>query len=535
MKLQSAANTTRVTRIVLVFVLLFAVLFFFTAHEGLYYSDDVQYSAFAGRLLNGSFDITQDGHTFIHRPTVYVPTAIAYAIFGVNYITYSLWTLLCTLGCIVLTYKAAHQKGLNPAFAAVFLGLTFYFLYFINFLYPDNMVAFFTLVAATVYYRLYRGDNRRVLFKALVFTSSLFIAGLAKETAVVVLPFFALCAARDVIGRKENTKFWAYAALFGLLLLSVYFGWYYLETGDAFYRVSEMETANLSYDNYVTNPSRSYAKRLLWGPVEALLGTGAFMLVVFLIGGGSGLTEAEKRKKLYWSLLFIVSYLTLCFSSTSLQVYNPIKLDARMYNLVIPPLAIAASFGLQKKVQEIRYTLFYTFAFAAIALYLRNSVGAVHGLLALYFAAHTAWLYFRKHSRLPVAYTALAAITFCLLIRPVYFMLKEKTLHYPEHLALFDKLQQLTAQRTKVQVILPHYLYKSTGYFTDYKKVNKLQFYDYSNSIPPGRRGQQLLLLNRSLGTNPSFTEDGPYEQLLEHIAQKPPLWKQGPLELYEL
>ncbi|MCX2739239.1 ArnT family glycosyltransferase [Pontibacter anaerobius] len=393
-KYKSTSETIFKARHLLVLMLVFAVIYFLGAHEGIYYSDDLAYSEFAGRLVNGTFDVTDNGHTFIHRPTVFVPISILYHLFGVNILTYSFWPFLCTIGCIYITYKVAHQHDLNAAVASVFLAFTFYFIYFINFLYPDNIVAFFVLIAASTYFSVLYGENNKHLFKAIVFTTSLFLAGLTKETAVVVLPFFMYHAIRAFMKRSALQKFWVYSLVTGLVLLLSYFTWYYIETGDPFYRISEMEKANMVYDNYLNNPSKSYFPRLTVAPIEVLISTGSFITLIFLLGGEKMLEDTDLKKKYYWLFLFLTAYLTLNFSSTSLSVYNPIKLDARMFNLVLPALAISASYGFNKKLNSIKFTLAYTLIFSLTAIYLTNKVGVIYGLLALYFAAHAAWLYF---------------------------------------------------------------------------------------------------------------------------------------------
>lgn len=484
-------------------------------------------------LLNGTFDITHNGHIFIHRPSVYVPTAVLYYIFGVNYINYSLWPFLCTLGCITLAYKAAHHNKLNAGFAAVFLGFTFYFVYFINFLYPDNIVAFFWLVAATIYFSIYNGDKTRLLLKGIVFTCSLFIAGLAKETALIFLPVFLFFAIRDIFQKDYKPRFWLYSLVTGILLLLVYFGWYYAATGNPFYRIHEMERAILVYDNYVTNTSKSYFRRLVCGPIDALVGTGAFIIVVFSVGGNRLLKGEEIKNKRFWFLLFLTSYLILCFSSTSLKVYNPIRLDARMYNLVIPPLAIAASYGFQKKLSNIKFCLAYTVTFTLAAFYLKNSVGAVYALSALYFALHSICLYLKHKPRHLLPYAALASVTLCLAIRPAYFMLREKTLHYQEHKNIITVLEQHASEAQITSAIVPNYLLSSKNHFLEYKQVSGLKFYSYHDTTTAGKRS--LLLVNRSLNSNPSYYGSAPGKALLNAAKQGKLVWKEGPVELYEL
>lgn len=511
----------------------FVLIYYFSTHEGIYYFDDLAYSEFAAQLVNGTFDITNDGHTFIHRPGVFVPTAFLYSLFGVNYITYSLWPLLSTLGCLFLVSRLAHPKQLNTALAIVLLGLTFYFVHFSNILYPDNVVALLVLIAAAAYLKLCTGHNQGSILLAIITTGSLFWAGLTKETAVVVLPFFTYLAIRDIFLLKTRQTFWFTSTFVSMLLLLLYFGWYYTETGEPFYRIAEMERANQGYDNHVTDNSKNYLARLLWGPFDALIGSGAFILVVFIVGGYTGLSKAERAAKNYWLFLFLSGYLVLCFASTSLKVYNPVKLDARMYNLLLPPLAIAASYGLCYKLLRLRYTAFFCLTFTACALYLGNNVGLVYGCLALYFAVHSFWVHLWLGAQQVKLMAALAVVALCLAVRPMYFIFKKPQLYYNEH-------QQLTAflrdnEEEPVCLQLPSYLYYSINYFWQYKQPEHITILQYTQTYTQHCRHTKLLLINTKLNTNPSFVGEAPTDSLQEQCKPENLIWQEGPLKLYQL
>ncbi|NDK54503.1 ArnT family glycosyltransferase [Pontibacter fetidus] len=521
------------------FVLLFAILYFFLAHEGIYYSDDLSYSDFASRILKGTFDITQNGHTFIHRPAVFIPTAVFYYLFGINQISYSLWPLLCTIACIYLVYKFADQENLNSAFAAVLIGLNFYFIYFINILYPDNIVAFFVLAAAIVYNQLRKGKqnlNSNVFVKALLFVSFLFIAGLAKETAIIVLPYFIFYCVKDLVdSERPRRSFWVYSILISVVLIVGYFAWYYIETGDAFYRINEMERANNGYDNYVTNSGKSYLNRLVWGPLGALTGTGSLILLIFALGGNNTLKKDSFLEKQYWFWLFITAYLILSFSSTSLRIYNPVQLDARMFNLLLPPLAIAASYGFQDKLFNLRFTASYSLAFLVVAIYLQDKLSLVYGLLAFYFALHTAILYLKPHYKEYLLRVAMAAILIALLIRPAYFALKDKTLYYPEHQEVMKVVTERVKTEGLIVAILPDYLFHGSTYFLKYKPVQKLTLTPYSETDTTDLVAGKLLLINRNLNTTTSFHQKSGYTKLIEMAKKGKLIWEKHPLQLYEL
>ncbi|WP_460879192.1 hypothetical protein [Pontibacter rugosus] len=183
------------------------------------------------------------------------------------------------------TYLLGFKKDIEAAFALILLVLNFYFLYFVNFLYPDNVVAFFALAAAALYYTAKKAPSASKSWKGIAFMVCLFVAYLAKETAALVLPFFILSAIYAWFKNKSLRHFWIAAAATALFLGSVYLLYYYIETGNPFFRLTEMEEANLSYSNYVTNPHRAYFKRLTWGPIAAIISTGTFIPLVLMMGG----------------------------------------------------------------------------------------------------------------------------------------------------------------------------------------------------------------------------------------------------------
>ncbi len=171
-------------------------------------------------------------------------------------------------------------------------------------------------------------------------------------------------------------------------------------------------------------------------------------------------------------MLFLTSLATFWFMSTSYTSYNPISLDGRMFNLLLPPLALAAAWGFMEKLHNWRYTLLYSVAFLLLALLHRNNRSLLYGLLGLYFAGHIALLLYGRNISYKIVALVLAAV---FAIRPVYFMLKPKALYYKEHQAALNALHN-NSHTGSALVLAPVYLYDAIPVYYGYKPVTQVTF-----------------------------------------------------------
>lgn len=533
MRFKNLLSENKYARVTLVVLLLFGVLYFFGAHEGIYYADDLSYSLYASKIAAGTFDFaSHQGHTFIHRPAVYIPTAFLYFIFGTNVYTYTIWPLICTLAAVFILYKYSPTDTEDEkALSLVLLGLNFFYLYFSNIFYPDNIVTFFGFAGALLCYWTRTREHNSIASGAGV-ALLLFIAFLAKETAVFYLPFLIGLAISDSIkGDIKLKPFWLAAVLSGLVLGVFYLVYYYQTTGHPLQRFIEINEANYVYDNYVTKPDKPYLRRLLWSPIEVMISTGTFIPLVFMLGGTKALSLSKLKIKNFWMWLFLSSLAVLWFVSTSYTAYSPLSLDARMFNLLLPPLVIAASIGIEAKLKNRNYTVAYGIVFTCAALYLHNQTAIPYILLAIYFFWCSS--YQSGKTKVPVKVT-LAVLALILLIRPMYFMVKPKVLYYDEHQDVVAYLK-VHAPNEGTVLYAPAYFTKAASYYGNFNGNRLIQTVHYSPVKLIDNRAVKYLLINDKINSQTPFTESIDNEAVLELFPEKKLVYQSGPLFLYKV
>ncbi|UOQ82124.1 ArnT family glycosyltransferase [Hymenobacter sp. 5414T-23] len=336
----------------LLFVVLFTIAYFFLSHEGLYAIDDYFYSRYAHQLISGTFRVAPDPQGLLHdplkeRPMIYGPVALCYLLFGINIISSTLWPLLATLGCAVLFWKLYRRREpVVAATAMLLLGLHYFTLNLTNYLYPDNILMFWCLAGSAALLVGRRAEARKVAW-GMGFAGLSFAALLSKETIVYYLPFYLAVLGRDA-WRRQNLRFWVAAMASGLVLLSAYLAFYQLFTNDALYRLHLIEHTNefLKEGNYLLGNRAALMGRITWQPLAFFIGTGLGPLLLLAIAAllQPAAPDSDKR---FWLGLGFSTLLFFWVGSTSLSQYNPITLLPRMTTPLLPPLALAAGYGLR--------------------------------------------------------------------------------------------------------------------------------------------------------------------------------------------
>jgi hypothetical protein len=316
---------------------------------------------------------------------------------------------------------------------------------------------------------------------------------------------------------------------------------YQLQTGDALYRIHLIEHTNefLKEGNFLLGNRAALWARITYQPLLFIIGTGlAFNLLLALGGIFTARSPADDRS--FWAGLAFSTLLFYWLGSTSLTQYNPITLQPRMLTPLLPPLALAAGFGLRDVLQTGRALLFYGLALLALAAYLaleRNTVAILYGGWAAVLLG--LWVVRRSTSVLPLRLVAvgLLGVAAVLLTRPIYIMRKPSVSgHFAQDRIIRRYLQ---APRSGV-VFIDDYLIDNYDFYYSYNVPRSLHFRRYwardSVQLAPGQ--QAYLLLNRATLTNPELTR-----QLLRYSADSALSWypqrrlltQDGPVELYDV
>ncbi|WP_176132864.1 glycosyltransferase family 39 protein [Hymenobacter sp. CRA2] len=525
---------------------LFAVLYFVGAHEGLYALDDYFYSRYAFQLLHGSFQLGPDPQHLLHDPLherwlIFGPVALCYALLGVNIWSTTLWPLLATLACLALLWAAYRRRHpLVASGAVLLLGLHYFTLNLTNYLYPDNVNM---LACAAAALALWRGRRSgRPLAWGAVFAGLNFAALLCKETVVYYAPFYLGLLVLD-LRRGRHGTFWLTAFGTGAVLIGGYLGFYQWQTGDALYRLHLIEHTNevLQEGNFLLGNRAALLDRLTLGPPRFFIGTGLGLALVLALAGlrpePQAATATDDRR--FWQGLAFSTLVFYWLGSTSLTHYNPITLLPRMTTPLLPPLCLAAAYGLADVLSTGRRTWFYVLALLALAAFDRSAAAVLYaGSACVLLGLHL----LKRRSGLAAgsgAYAALGLLGLALVLalRPAHFARKPSVSgHFPQARIIGQYLQAPGSGT----VFVDDYLIGNFDFYYGYQVPPGLQYRRYwaRDSVQLAPRQPAWLLLNRATLSNPELTRKllrYSADSVLQWFPQRQLIAQDGPVELYRV
>ncbi|UYZ64370.1 ArnT family glycosyltransferase [Hymenobacter weizhouensis] len=544
----------------LLFVAAFTVAYFFLTHEGLYALDDYFYARYAHQLLSGTFRVEPDPLGLLHDPLkerflIFGPVAGLYALLGVNIISTTLWPLLATLGCAVLMWRLyGRREPVVAAGAMLLLGLHYFTLNLTNYLYPDNILMFWCLACAAALLSGRRPGRQQPGRWGLLFAGLNFAALLSKETIIYYLPFYVGVLVLD-LRRRRHGRFWAVAVGSGAALLVIYLGFYQVFTDDALYRLHLIERTNefLKEGNYLLGNRAALVARLTWQPLAFFVSIGlAPMLVLAAVAarrpGPVLASEAPETgpDRQFWLALAGSTLAFYWLGSTSFSQYNPITLLPRMTTPLLPPLALAAGFGLRHVLLEGtgRAAAGVGALLLGAAAWLHNSLSVVYGALGLYWLAvglgqgRRFWPAALRPGTGALVALTLLVLAGSLALRPVYFMQKPSvSSHFAQERVIRG---HLTAPAAQGVVFVDDYLIGNYDFYYSFRVPPGLRYRRFwardSVQLAPGERA--WLLLNRSTLTNDELTRKlirySP-DSVLSWYPRRRLVEQYGKVELYEV
>lgn len=534
-------------------VVLVTLVYFVGAHEGLYALDDYYYARYAQQLRTGTFHLGPDPGHRLHDPLherwlIFGPVAALYALFGVNIWSTTLWPLLATLACLGLIWRAYRRRQpLVAAGAVVLLGLHYFSLNLTNYLYPDNINMLACLGAALALRRGRQTVGRAAAGWGLAFAGLNMAALLCKETVVYYGPFYLVLLLLDARHRRHG-RFWWAAFGAGAGLLGTYLAFYQWQTADALYRLHLIEHTNavLAEGNYLRGNRAALLQRLTVGPLQFIIGTGLGLALLLAVGAAfphraapsaaAGTAAPDRR---FWLGLTLSTLACYWLGSTSLQAYNPISLSPRMLTPLLPPLALAAAYGLADVLRTGRRAAGYAAGLVLLAALDRGSAGILYagaGAVLLGLSLPAVRQRLRPGSG-PYALLGVAGLAAVLALRPLYLLSKPSVSgHFPQDRLLSGHLQP---PRRGV-VFVDDYLIGNYDFYYGFRVPPGLRFRRYwardSVRLPPGDTA--WLLLNRATLSNPELTRKllrySP-DSVLTWYPRRRLLVEDGPVELYEV
>jgi 4-amino-4-deoxy-L-arabinose transferase-like glycosyltransferase len=251
-------------------------------------SDDLNYARAARDLLQGTYD--PGSHFHAARLGVVAPTALAFAVSGVNYAASIAWPLASSVLTVALLYAAARRAS-GPgvaAAAALFLAAGTQHVISGAELFPDAPLTLWSLLSLWLYARASAGDGgaRAYALSGLCF----FLAWATRAEALRLLPLFAAAEALAVRRRGFDRRALAFAAAAagGMAAEGVLFG---LVAGDPGVRLRELFPAleGWSESPAARGPAVGRMLKSLVSPF------GAFGIFFLLAGPGAALAVREGR------------------------------------------------------------------------------------------------------------------------------------------------------------------------------------------------------------------------------------------------
>ncbi|MDR7128281.1 hypothetical protein J2X69_000609 [Algoriphagus sp. 4150] len=323
----------------------FAVGFLFLSgywifgYDGITFSDDVYYLLAGKKFWSGEMEVN-DYH-FSSRWGAYVPAGLIGYLFGFDAHTISLISLISYLFTLFLLLKILPKSV--PAWVLVLWFCTqVYFLHFLTKVYPDSLLIFFVcLVPVAACYR-----NTKPVFSGCMLVLALFLGFLTKETSILLGPFPMLLLVFDWKKKEISTAFYLSILVAGIVLLSIYLGYFWIKFGDPFHRISSINAGHyISEFTYADKGLWSMLRRLTVLPILTFIERSYWPWLVFALPGIALGLRSKKTPSFEFSLTFLCLLVGFWLMSSTLEFYNPIYLNPRHLIILIPILAMLIALG----------------------------------------------------------------------------------------------------------------------------------------------------------------------------------------------
>jgi 4-amino-4-deoxy-L-arabinose transferase-like glycosyltransferase len=325
--------------------------------------DDAEYARVAYQIQDGTFTLQGYGGPPVVplRSGIVLPTSAMFWVFGASEWAMAAYPLLTSLAILLIIYfLTAHTFDRLSALVAA--GIWAFFpadIMLATGLRPDNPSNAWAMLGVLAIYlsRLRLGSGiARSAAGGVAAGIAFGISWLCKESVVYLIPFCAILLVMDFRKNwKESAPVWAGVALGSLAVLFAETVFYFVQTGDWFYRLHATEK---NYDLYPefffaegsrfgyeegTSYLKAVLKRvLLTGPQTIFLNE-SFLYVPFFAALASlhAVYWRDSRFNftmlLFWSLVLMFN-----FGTASLSSYQPLPLFGRYFHTLCIPAAILA-------------------------------------------------------------------------------------------------------------------------------------------------------------------------------------------------
>jgi hypothetical protein len=336
-----------------------AFLFFHHGYGyfGHYGFDDIMgYGFYAKKWADGQlFYLNED--FFSYRWGFIALTGLSYALFGMSDISSAVVPTLVLLATVLLLfYNLKDQRRIIAVTAALLLVLDNWTLYYADKLMPDTLVALMVFAAFSVVYNFrYFGEGHKAIWHAFLLSFVLFVGYLTKQSILLLFPVFFILFVLDIVQGKYQ-KFWLFTMLFCVSFGLAYLALIYILTGDPFMRFHAVEQGlddnlgsgqSFSFCNYALQPWSVLLYRIGFEMMYKFMATGMMISLMFGMAGVFQYNLKEMffktNAQTYWPLIFLLSFLSANFMTTSYKAYLPICPDIRHFLFLVPIAVLVAA------------------------------------------------------------------------------------------------------------------------------------------------------------------------------------------------
>jgi hypothetical protein len=347
------SRPTTILSLLLVCALLVRSILFFGGVRG---SDAYAYAYEAYNIATGQYDVQADSAYYGFRYTVLLPTALAYALFGVSDWSSALFPLLASLGTLLLVVRLGtiffdQRTGLLAGGLYVFCPLD---LPSATLLGPSSFIPLLSGSALLACW-VASDPQTQSLRKGWCYLVSGLCIGLAAQARETNLSLLGSVAALLLVRRAWSWKI-ALIAVGTMTPLLSEMTYYWSKTGDPLYRLTIIQQLNDLYAADVAMGSQTY---FVGGPTSwayyplAMLGwdLGGFAwfgFFVYLALGAVGLAWYNAKMQSIVPLLLWMAppLLYMEFGSVSLLRYVPLPKGYHYMSAISVPLVLLGAYGL---------------------------------------------------------------------------------------------------------------------------------------------------------------------------------------------
>lgn len=321
------------------FGILFLVLFWLFAFDGITFSDDVYYILAGRDFWNGEMEV--NSYHFSSRWGAYIPAGLMGMIFGFDARWFSLISLLAYIGSYLLILKLITDQKQKIIFSLWFLTQV-YLLHFLTKVYPDSLLVFCVVLGvfgASIRKTHPVGGGKLMMV-------GLTLGFITKETIIFLFPLPFILMWIDWKSNKLQKSFYLTFFIFSILAGLLYLGFFWAKFGDPLYRISSINAGHyVSEFTYADKGFSSILKRITITPILTFIERAYWPWLVFVL---PGLYRGFKKKEdvVYeFSIAFLCLLIGFWFMTSTLEFYNPIYLNPRHLIIFVPIMAFLIAKG----------------------------------------------------------------------------------------------------------------------------------------------------------------------------------------------